>query len=258
MKGRGVIVTGAATGIGRAIATRLAGAGADVLAVDINSEGLQAVAEALGDQVRPFVSDLSDPTVAPQIVEAAIQAFGRIDGIVNNAAYIPRSDIKTTSVEMFDRVMAVNVRAPFLLIQAALPHLAEARGSVLNIGSINSRAGEAGLFIYSVSKGALQTLSRNLGDSLHRDFGVRVNQINPGWVLTENEIQYRKDEGLPDDWPTRLPKEYNPSGTLIKPETIAEAAAFWLDDVSRPVSGSVVDMEQFPVVGRNPTKHVED
>ena len=86
---------------------------------------------------------------------------------------------------------------------------------------------------------------------------MRVNHINPGWVLTEGELQYKIDEGLPDDWPSRLPKEFNPSGTLIKPETIAEAALFWLDDASRPVSGSVVDMEQYPVIGRNPKKSVK-
>lgn len=257
MKGEVVIVTGSATGIGRAIARRLVAEGASVLVHDKDSDGVKVVADELGESARPHIDDLVDPSSPSRIVDAALGAFGRIDGLVNNAAFIPRSDIETTTLEVFDRVIAVNVRAPFLLIKASLPHLSQSGGSVLNIGSINAYAGEARMFAYSVSKGALMTLSRNLGDALHRDFGVRVNQINPGWVLTENEIRYKKEDGLPDDWPSRLPKEFNPSGHLIAPETIAEAALFWLSDASRPISGSVVEMEQYPIIGRNPAKKVE-
>ena len=93
-------------------------------------------------------------------------------------------------------VLAVNTIAPFLLIKAALPYLTPTHGCVLNIGSVNAWSGEPKLLAYSLSKGALMTLTRNLGDTLHRENGVRVNQINPGWVLTETEVQRKKDTRL--------------------------------------------------------------
>ena len=102
------------------------------------------------------------------------------------------------------------------------------------------------------------TMTRNLGDGLHYHYGVRVNQINPGWVLTENEFQLKLNDGLPQDWPERLPRTVAPSGGLVTPETVAEAALFLLSDRSRPVSGSVVELEQYPMIGRNPPKEVDD
>ena len=256
MKDRVAIVTGAATGIGKAIAKRLVREQYALLLADVDSDNLERVVSECGDDARAFVCDLAEPESPAGVVTAAVEAFGRIDALVNNAAYIPRSNIETTTLEIFDRVIAINVRAPMLLIQAALPHLATTGGSVLNIGSINAYAGEPNMMAYSVSKGALMTLTRNLGDSLNREYGVRVNQINPGWTLTENEIRYRMEQGMPADWPTRLSKDYNPSGTLVSPETIAEAAVFWVGEISKPVSAAVVEMEQFPVIGRNPEKSV--
>ena len=150
----------------------------------------------------------------------------------------------------------MNTVAPLRLIQAALPHLAAARGSVLNIGSVNAYCGEPNLLPYSISKGALMTLTRNLGDVLFREEGVRVNQINPGWVLTENEILRKRRDGLVDDWPAFLPKEFCPAGRLIRPEEIAAAAVFWLADECGPMSGQVVDLEQHPFIGRNPAKTI--
>jgi NAD(P)-dependent dehydrogenase (short-subunit alcohol dehydrogenase family) len=158
------------------------------------------------------------------------------------------------SLEMWDWTYAINVRAPFLLIQAALPELARSHGRVLNIGSINAHGGESYFAAYASSKGALQTLTRNLGDTLHRDYGVVVNQINPGWVLTENESARKQEDGLPKDWPTKVPKIFAPSGRILKPEEIAAGALYWLEDDSGPVSGCVVELEQFPAHGRNPDK----
>ena len=100
------------------------------------------------------------------------------------------------------------------------------------------------------------TLTRNLGDSLHAEYGIRVNQINPGWVLTDHEFKIKVTDGLPDDWPSRIPRNTAPSGGLIPPETIAAAAVYWLSDHSRPISGTVMDLEQYPVIGRNPVKEV--
>ena len=251
-----IIVTGSAGGIGRCIAQTCVRQGANVLITDRNADGAHQVADELGDAAAAHVDELSEASAPARIVAAAINAFGRLDGLVNNAAYVPRSDVKSTDAGLFDRVMHVNVRAPMLLIQAALPHLSEAKGCVLNIGSVNAYCGEPPLLAYSISKGALMTMSRNLGDALFGSYGVRVNQINPGWVLTDNEFKLKLADGLPPDWPSRIPRTVAPSGGLITPETIAAAAAFWLSDDSRPISGAVVDLEQYPMIGRNPPKEV--
>ena len=253
---KAIIVTGSAAGIGRTMACTFASEGAKVLITDINSVGAREIANELGSGAAVHIDDLEDPEASERIVEAAIRHFGRIDGLVNNAAFIPRSTIQTTDVELFDKVMYVNVRAPMLLIRSALPHLKASRGSVVNIGSINAYCGEPPLLGYSMSKGALMTMSRNLGDSLFAEFGVRVNHINPGWILTDNEYKLKLADGLPPDWPGRLPALVAPSGGLIGPETIANAAVFWLSDESVPVSGSVVNLEQYPMIGRNPPKEV--
>ncbi|MDE2957860.1 MAG: SDR family oxidoreductase [Bacteroidota bacterium] len=251
-----IIVTGSAAGIGRTMASVFVREGANVIVTDRNEKEAKMVADELGAGAALHVDELSDPAASRRIVEAALSSFGRIDGLVNNAAFIPRSNIHTTDVALFDKVMHINVRAPMLLIQAALPHLTATKGSVLNIGSINAYCGEPPLLGYSVSKGALMTLSRNLGDALFAEYGVRVNQINPGWILTNNEYKLKLADGLPPDWPSRLPVGVAPSGGLIGPETIAQAAIYWLSDESLPISGTVVDLEQYPMIGRNPPKEV--
>ncbi len=256
LESKAIIVTGSAAGIGRAIAQRCVREGARVLITDRNADGAHEVAAELGDAAAVHIDDLADPAVPARIVAAALRSFGRVDGLVNNAAYIPRSDVNSTDVVLFDRVMHVNVRAPMLLVQAALPHLSKAKGSVLNIGSVNAYCGEPPLLAYSMSKGALMTMSRNLGDALFGAYGVRVNQINPGWVLTDNEFKLKLADGLPPDWPSRIPRTVAPSGGLVSPETIAAAVVYWLSDASRPVSGTVVDLEQYPMIGRNPPKEV--
>ena len=149
-------------------------------------------------------------------------------------------------------MLEVNTIAPFALIKAALPWLRKTRGSVLNIGSVNAWSGEPNLMAYSVSKGALMTLTRNLGDTLMREDGVRVNQINPGWVLTEREAARKKDDGLAEDWYRNVPRVYAPAGRILWPAEIAAAVMYWLSDECGPISGQVVDLEQHPFIGRNP------
>ncbi len=251
-----VIITGSAAGIGKAIAIHCVGEGARVLITDRKAEQAYQVASSLGSHAAVHIDDLLDPEAPARIAAATVAAFGRVDAVVNNAAFIPRSDIHTTDCSLFDATMAVNVRAPMLLIQAALPELMRSGGCVLNIGSVNAYCGEPPLLAYSVSKGALMTLTRNLGDALHYHHGIRVNQINPGWVLTDNEYQLKLKEGLPEDWPDRLPRATAPSGALVLPETIALGAIYWLSDASKPVSGAVVEFEQYPIIGRNPPKIV--
>jgi len=256
LTGKVILVTGSTTGIGEAIARRALREGAKLVLHGRDVERGQAIAAELDSRATFFPGDLTEVGVPPRLVKDAVAAFGKLNAIVNNAAWAIRSDIHTTNAELFDKVIAINVCAPLLLIQAALPHLLKTRGCVLNIGSINAYTGESNLLAYSVSKGALMTLSRNLADALCYD-GVRVNHFNVGWVLTPNEYQYKLKDGLPADWPDNIPAQYAPTGRIMKPEEIAAAAVYWLSDESRPISGSVVDIEQYPFVGRNPTKRGE-
>jgi NAD(P)-dependent dehydrogenase (short-subunit alcohol dehydrogenase family) len=249
-----VIVTGSTTGIGEAIARRFVAEGARVVVHGRDkSRGEQVVRELGAGKGVLSIDDLSDPDAPRRMVDLAVRTFGKLDAIVNNAAWIVRSNIDTTDAAMFDRCMAINVRAPLLLFKAAFEQLKKNQGSVLNIGSINGLCGEANQLAYSVSKGALITLSRNLADAHGRD-KVRVNHLNVGWVLSPNEYELKIKEGLPRDWPEHPPAAFAPSGRIMSPETIATAAVYWIGDESRPVSGSVLEVEQYPAIGRNPIK----
>jgi NAD(P)-dependent dehydrogenase (short-subunit alcohol dehydrogenase family) len=248
-----IIVTGATSGIGRAIATRCVREGARVLVHGIDRAGGEEVVAALGKASALHLDDLADPASPGRIVAAALSAFGRIDGVVNNAALVARSTLATTSADTFDRMMAINVRAPLLLIQAAFPELQRRQGAVVNIGSVNALSGEATLLDYSISKGALQTLSRNLANA-HATSGVRINHFNVGWVLTEREYAMQVAEGQARDWHEKLSPVFAPRGSLMQPDEIASVTVHWLGDESRPVNGAVIDVEQFCIHGRNPVK----
>jgi len=258
---RVAIVTGAGRGIGRAIAVRSAAEGARVVVHGLEPDLAAAVVAELGtDAGGPWgvghVEDLTATGCPERLVALALRTFGRLDAVVNNAAVITTGDIRSTDTASFVRTLAVNTLAPLLLIQAALEPLSAARGCVLNIGSVNAWCGEPNLLPYSISKGALMTLTRNLGDALFRGHGIRVNQLNPGWVLTENEVLRKRSHGLPDDWFRRLPLDTSPAGRLLLPEEIAAAVVHWVSDECGPVSGQVVDLEQYPFIGRNPPKAV--
>jgi NAD(P)-dependent dehydrogenase (short-subunit alcohol dehydrogenase family) len=254
LQNKSIIVTGSTTGIGEAMARRFVDEGARVLVHGLERDlGEKVVADLGPGRAALHIDDLADPGTPARILQAALSAFGAVDAIVNNAAWIVRSNIETTDAALFDRCMAVNVRAPLLLVQAALPHLKRAQGCVLNIGSINGYCGEASQLAYSLSKGALITFSRNLADAFGRD-RVRVNHMNLGWVLSPNEYRLKVSEGMPEDWPDHPPPAFAPSGRILTPEQVATAAVYWVGDESRPVSGTVMELEQYPVIGRNPIK----
>lgn len=257
LQGKAIIVTGSTTGIGEAIARRAVAEGAQVLIHGRDPQRGEEVAASLGEQARLHVDDLADPAAPERVVQAALDAFGKIDGLVNNAAWVVRSNLSTTSPEFFDRVMAVNVRAPLMLIKAAVEHLRQTRGSIVNVGSINAYTGEARQLDYSISKGALMTMSRNLANVLAYDC-VRVTHFNTGWVITPNEYKLKMTEGLPEGWPDKVEREHVPSGRMTQPEDIAAHAVFWLSDESRPVSGSVIELEQYPIIGRIALKEGDD
>ncbi|MCC6287776.1 MAG: SDR family oxidoreductase [Chitinophagaceae bacterium] len=255
LKNKVIIITGSCTGIGKAIAIRAVSEGAKVVVHGLEKEWGEAVVNGLGsDNAVLLIEDITNEGAAQQLVDLAITTFGKLDAIVNNAAIVASSNLHTTDAALLRRVIEVNTIAPFNLIKAALPHLKKQKGSVLNIGSVNAYSGEPNLFAYSVSKGALMTLTHNLGDTLFREEGVRVNQINPGWVLTENETIRKKQHGLAEDWYKDLPAVYAPARRIIWPAEIAAGAVYFLSDESGPVSGQVLTLEQYPSNSRNPPK----
>jgi len=255
LKDKVIIITGSTTGIGKAIAKRSVAEGAKVMIHGLELEWANEVVNEIGkENAAIYIEDLANEGACERLVDYTLKTFGKIDSVVNNAAKVVSSNIATTDIDFLERVFQVNTFSPFMLIKYALPHLTASRGAVLNIGSVNAYSGEPNLLAYSMSKGALMTMTRNLGDTLHRENGVRVNQINPGWVLTETEKKRKHDHGLPEDWYKDLPRVYAPSGRILWPEEIAAAAVYWLSDESGPISGQVVDLEQHPFIGRNPPK----
>jgi NAD(P)-dependent dehydrogenase (short-subunit alcohol dehydrogenase family) len=249
-----ILVTGSGTGIGEGMARRFISEGARVMLHDKQEDALPDLASELGENASYLIGDLEDPAIPASLIEQTVAHFGRIEGLVNNAAVKTRGGIEDTDDDAFDRTVNVNLKAPFFLIRAAIPHFRkQGGGRVLNIGSVNAYCGEISQCIYSACKGALMTLTRNLADA-HGVEGIRVNQINPGWTLTPNERALKATEGLPADWPARLPVAYAPGGRLFSPDDVAWAAVYFLSDEAALVNGAVLDLEQYPMIGRNPLK----
>jgi len=249
LSGRTAVVTGGGRGIGRVIAHRFAAEGAAVVVADIAAERADGVAREIGDAGGSAIATHTDVTAAADVAAmraSAEAAFGGVDVLVNNAADTGRGDLEHIAVERWDAIMAVNLRAPFVLLQASIPAMrARGGGSIINIGSILAYVGEPKLGAYSVSKGALMTLTRNAASLLNRD-RIRVNQINVGWTLTEGEKQVKREqEGKGEDWIAQAIAT-RPFGRMLAPRDIAYAAAYFASSESECVTGSVLDLEQYP------------
>ena len=249
-----ILITGSTTGIGAAMARRFVEEGARVVIHGRDAARGESLRRELGaDRTAFLTGDLADAGCPAELAAAAVACFGGLDAVVNNAALTARADVTETDAAFFDRMIAVNLRAPLMLVRALLPALRKSQGCVLNIGSVLAHCGQANLLAYSVSKGGLMTLTRNLADALGPE-RVRVNQMNVGWTLTDNEYATKRADGLPENWPDTLPAYAVPSGQLLTPEGIAEAAIYWVSPVSRPISGTVFEAEQYPMIGRIPNQ----
>jgi NAD(P)-dependent dehydrogenase (short-subunit alcohol dehydrogenase family) len=247
---RVALVTGSSSGIGRGIAEHFAALGATLVVHGLEAEAGERIAAGIrerGGQAVFAGGDVADEGVCRGLVRLAVDRFGGLDILVNNAASTSRASIESATIAFWDRMMAINLRAPFILMQEALAAMkTRGGGAIVNIGSINANCGMETLGPYSVSKGGLQTMTRNAGTAFAKHH-VRVNQLNVGWTLTEGEDRVKRvEEGLAANWLDDAVKT-RPFGRLLSPLDIAHAAAYFASDDSALITGSVLDLEQFAI-----------
>jgi NAD(P)-dependent dehydrogenase (short-subunit alcohol dehydrogenase family) len=243
------LVTGSTSGIGRGIAAHFASLGARVVIHGPDAESSKSTADTLraeGHTVDSVAGDFIDPNACREVVRAVIGRHGGIDILVNNAASTARASLEEATLEFWDTMIAVNLRAPFLCLQEAVRSMkARGGGSIINIGSINAYVGLPNLGPYSVSKGGLMTMTKNAAAALNRH-RIRVNQLNVGWTLTDGEDRVQQSDGKGPDW-LREATATRPFGRLLMPLDIACAATYFASDESALVTGAVLDLEQFPM-----------
>ncbi|MEK3911542.1 SDR family NAD(P)-dependent oxidoreductase [Paenibacillus sp. FSL H7-0331] len=244
LENKAAIVTGGASGIGYSIVKGLARAGASVIIADMSHQGEEA-AKALIEEGLNVIFVQGDVTLsedAQRIASKADEHFGGLDILVNNAGIYPRSMMPDTTEELWDRVMSINVKGVFLMCQAAAPWLKKrGGGAIINMSSSHAAVGSPELFAYSVSKGAISTLTRNLARSLSSD-RIRVNAINPGWVATEREIEVQALNGNNLDWLIEKGKTL-PLGRLQTGEDTAAAVVFLASDHATQITGQIIQVD---------------
>jgi NAD(P)-dependent dehydrogenase (short-subunit alcohol dehydrogenase family) len=242
-----LVVTGATHGLGAAIAVRAARLGAAGIVTSgrnaARGEAVRRELEGLGCDAVFVAAELEDEAACRAVIAACDERFGRLDGLVNAAGLSTRGTLDETSVELWDRLFAVNVRAPFILMQQAARLMRRSGGgSIVNIITMASHGGEPVLTAYAASKGALATLTRNAGHQLQPD-RIRVNGLNIGWTATEGEHAVQTETGEPEDW-LAAADAGAPLGRLLRPDDIAPMVTHLLSDAGAMVTGSVIDFDQ--------------
>ena len=211
-----------------------------------------AEGHALGVEVGFVLADLLDRDASLHIVEACLARFGRVDGLVNAAGLTDRGSLAAASPALWDLLFTVNAKAPSFLMQHCIADMTGrgAGGAIVNILSMNIHCGADDLAIYSASKAALALITRNAAQA-HRFDRIRINGINVGWADTEGERQLHTG-------PLRMSDSYlaeqgalQPFGRLLAPEDVARLAIFLLSDASLPMTGSLIDQEQWVIGGKN-------
>ena len=259
MHGKVLLLSGASRGVGECVARLAVARGAAGLALvgrdTKTGDKLAGELSSLGTKTIFITADLGKSDEPKRIVNIVNETFGVVHGLLNSAAETSRGSVWNTTPEMFDTMMAVNVRAPFMLIQecAKIMKREGVAGSVVNIGSVTGYGGDVNLTHYAISKGALHTLTRNCAYSLMRD-RVRVNLLNPGWMDTPTEdATQRKWHNAQDGWLEKAERD-QPMGRLIKPDELARTILFLLSDESGLMTGAVIDFDQSVVGAGSPSK----
>jgi len=251
------IINGGTQGLGEAVARKLAEDGASGLVLAGRSEerGIALADEltAAGTDTVFVRADMADASAPAAIVDACSARFGTATALVNVAAATTRATLFTDTPEHFDHQFAVNVKSPYFLIQAVAGAMVSAGtgGSIVNVGSTNAHGGQPKLTAYSMAKGALTIMTKNLAFGLMRH-GIRVNQVNPGWMETESEHRTQiEQDGAPDNW-LELAAASRPLGRLVQPWEVANLIAFCLSDASGAMTGNCIDVDQSVVGAGDP------
>jgi len=239
LDGKVGIVTGAASGIGRAIALALAEEGARVTAADINLEGLKATARAASGTIRVQGCDVSRADDVRSLVDETVGAFGGLHILCNNAGISIPNRVTDLSEEDWDRTLAVNLKGVFLGCKYGIPAmLRSGGGSIINTGSVNSLVAESYLSAYCASKGGVLMLTKEIALDFARE-GIRCNCICPGWVDTPINTPHAEMMGGLDKVLEGLP-EWQPIGRQGYPKEIASVVVFLASDDSSFMTGSAV------------------
>ena len=248
--GKIAVVTGGTQGLGAAVARQLAEAGAAGIvtcgrSADKGAAVAREITDATGVPVAFQKADLASVPDCRAVIAAADRDFGRVDILVNAAGFTDRGTLLDTSEEFFDRMFAINTRAPFFLMQDAVKLMIRdgIAGSIINIGSVSGTAGQPFIAPYCASKGALATLTRNSGYGLMRN-RIRVNQLDIGWMASDGEDRIQKEyHGAADGWAEEAGKE-RPFGRLLDPAEVARAVGFLASDDSGMMTGAVIHFDQ--------------
>jgi meso-butanediol dehydrogenase / (S,S)-butanediol dehydrogenase / diacetyl reductase len=241
MTGKVALVTGAAGGLGKATAMRLANAGANLCIADINADGLAATADAIRALGRDVIAQAIDIGIADNcqaVVEATVKNFQRLDALCNVAAVFVPSHTTEMSINDWNKTLAVNLSAPFLLIQSAIPHLLKSHGAVVNVTSCAAHMGQAYLAAYSATKAALTHLTKSLAmEYMHQP--IRFNVVAPGGMMTALAAGLRNLKD-PD---VSLLSRISPLRGVVEIDDVAEMVAFLVSDAARGYHGAVINID---------------
>jgi NAD(P)-dependent dehydrogenase (short-subunit alcohol dehydrogenase family) len=249
LEGKIILVSGGTRGLGAGIARAAAAEGAAGIMITGRDrsagEAFAAELSGSGTDSRFHAVDLADPVAAAGSVTAAVASYGRIDCVVKSAGITTRGTLLDTTVELFDAHIAINLRAPFFIMQAAVQNMRgrQAPGSIVNVISFSAHGGQPYLAPYVAAKSGLVGLTRNAAYA-HRFDRIRINGLNIGWTETEGEdATQRSFHGASDDWVSTVAARL-PMGKLGQVSEIAEFVVFLLSDRSGVVTGSVIDWDQ--------------
>jgi NAD(P)-dependent dehydrogenase (short-subunit alcohol dehydrogenase family) len=239
MTGKAALVTGAASGLGRATALRLAEAGANLCLVDVDEAALVGTAEAISAvEVLVHPADLSDPDACAPAIAAAVERFGRLDALCNIAGIIRFANSHEMPRDLWDRTIAINLTAPFLLSQAAIPHLLEEDGAIVNCASTAAFVGEAYAAAYCASKAGLVQMTKAMAMEYVRK-PIRINAVAPGGMVTNIANDLTMPEGVEYD----LIQRFSGLRGTVEVEDVAELVATLASPAGRAYHGACVNID---------------